>query len=186
MLLRSIETLDGLKNRMEDLDIDLEQIRYDLSSIQKELIRKKEERKSIEEQLELTDYNDIKERLDECVTWLRRYPEKLQENVRRKTQMQDEINQLTAKLEDDKKKIKEYQEKREYLLKCYEAEYRLKYVKFPEESPGDAKFVRDYLETEGKALNKDTIINNLNSVYFENRGFLVDYQLMQNELFEDL
>ena len=186
MLLRSIETLDGLKNRMEDLDIDLEQIRYDLSSIQKELIRKKEERKSIEEQMELTDYNDIKERLDECVTWLRRYPEKLQENVRRKTQMQDEINQLTAKLEDDKKKIKEYQEKREYLLKCYEAEYRLKYVKFPEESPGDAKFVRDYLETEGKALNKDTIINNLNSVYFENRGFLVDYQLMQNELFEDL
>ena len=186
MLLRSIETLEGLKNRMEDLDIDLEQISYDLSSIQKELIRKKEERKSIEEQLELTDYNDIKERLDECVTWLRQYPEKLQENVRRKTQMQDEINQMTAKLEDDRKKIKEYQEKSEYLLKCYEAEYRLEYVKFPEESPGDAKYVRDYLETEGKALSKDTIINNLNSVYFENRGFLVDYQLMQNELFEDL
>ena len=186
MLLRSIETLEGLKNRMEDLDIDLEQIRYDLSSIQKELIRKKEERKSIEEQLKLTDYNDIKERLEECVTWLRKYPEKLQENVRRKTQMQDEIDQLTAKLEDDKKKIKEYQEKSEYLLKCYEAEYRLGYVSFPEESPGDARYIRDYLETEGKALNKDTIINNLNSVYFENRGFLVDYQLMQNELFEDL
>ena len=46
--------------------------------------------------------------------------------------------------------------------------------------------IRTYLEADGKNLNKDTIINNLNSAYFENRGFLVDYQLMQNELFEDL
>ena len=30
------------------------------------------------------------------------------------------------------------------------------------------------------------IIRNLNQVYFENRGFLTDYQIMQTELFEEL
>ena len=36
-----------------------------------------------------------------------------------------------------------------------------------------------------KALDKDSVIRDLNKVYFENRGFLTDYHLMQNELFTE-
>lgn len=186
MLLRSKEHLRLLNERLEDLDVDLEQIRYDLFAVQRELTRKTEEKCSIEEQLHLTDYDEIKERLDRCISWLRAYPEKLQDGVRRKTQMQDEVQQMEEKLENDRKRIQEYEEKNEYFSKCYEAEYRLGYVEFPAELSRDASHIQTYLEADVKSLNKDTIINHLNSVYFENKGFLVDYQLIQSELFEEL
>ena len=35
-------------------------------------------------------------------------------------------------------------------------------------------------------MDKEQIIRNLNQVYFENRGFLTDYQIMQTELFGEL
>lgn len=186
MLLRSGEYLSASKERLEDLDADMDQIRYDLASLQREVTRKTEEKNSIVEQLSLTDYEEIKERLDKCISWLHVYPEKLQETVRRKTQLQEEIKQMDAKLEEARDKIQLYEEKTKYYSKCYEAEYNLGYVEIPDECSKDLKQVRAYLEAEGKSLNKDTLINNLNSAYFENRGFLVDYQLMQNELFEEL
>ncbi len=43
----------------------------------KEIRRKTEEQTSIQEQLRLTDYEEIKERLDACINWLQDYPEQL-------------------------------------------------------------------------------------------------------------
>ena len=58
-------------------------------------------------------------------------------------------------------------------------------MEIPEEIPDDAGHVRSYLESDVKALDKDSVIRDLNKVYFENRGFLTDYHLMQNELFAE-
>lgn len=186
MILRIKDYLAALNVRLEDLDSDMDQVRYDLASLQREITGKTEEKNSIEEQLKLTDYDDIKERLDTCVSWLQAYPAKLQEAVRHKTQMQDEIQQMTVKLEDDRRRIRRLEEKTSYYSRCYEAEYDLGYIEFPEELSKDAGHIRAYLETEAKGINKDTIVGNLSNTYFENRGYLVDYQLMQNELFEEL
>ena len=75
MFLRSLEYLKERKEHLEDLDADMEQIRYDLFEIQKEIRRKTEEQTSIQEQLRLTDYEEIKDRLDACIKWLQAYPE---------------------------------------------------------------------------------------------------------------
>ena len=61
---------------LDDLDFDMEQIRYDIREQEKQIRRKEEERKSILEQLALTDYDAIKDRLDACVAWLGSYQEK--------------------------------------------------------------------------------------------------------------
>ena len=53
------------------------------------------------------------------------------------------------------------------------------------EKAAHAGHVRSYLEPDVKALDKDSVIRDLNKVYFENRGFLTDYHLMQNELFAE-
>ena len=68
----------------------------------------------------------------------------------------------------------------------YEQERQLEYVQLPEEIPDEVKRICDYLMTDIKNTDKDTIIRNLNQVYFENKGFLADYQLTQNELFGEL
>ena len=55
MYLRSLMYLRERKEHLEDLDADMEQIRYDLFEIQKEIRIKKEVQTSIQEQLRLTD-----------------------------------------------------------------------------------------------------------------------------------
>lgn len=183
MFLRSLEYLKERNEHLENLDADMEQIRYDLFEIQKEIRRKTEEQNSIREQLCLTDYKEIKERLDACINWLQAYPEQLRMCVSRQTHEEDEAEQLTLRLGESKKRIEEYEKKTEYFAKYYELEKNLHYVKIPEEIPDDAGHIRAYLESDVKGLDKDSVIRDLNKVYFENRGFLNDYHLMQNELF---
>ena len=185
MFLRSLEYLKERREHLEDLDADMEQIRYDLFEIQKELRRKTEEQTSIQEQLRLTDYEEIKDRLDACIKWLQEYPERLRICVSRQTHEEDEVGQLTLRLEEGRKRIEEYEKKTAYFSECYEQEKSLHYVEIPEEIPDDAGHVRSYLESDVKALDKDSVIRDLNKVYFENRGFLTDYHLMQNELFAE-
>lgn len=67
MMLTCMEYLSASKERLEDLDADMDQIRYDITSLQREIARKTEEKRSIEEQLSLTDYEEIKSRLDGVV-----------------------------------------------------------------------------------------------------------------------
>ena len=93
MFLRSLEYLKERREHLEDLDADMEQIRYDLFEIQKELRRKTEEQTSIQEQLRLTDYEEIKDRLDACIKWLQEYPERLRICVSRQTHEEDEVGQ---------------------------------------------------------------------------------------------
>lgn len=153
----------------------MEQIRYDLQELQKEIRRKTEEQTSIQEQLRLTDYEEIKERLDACINWLQEYPEQLRVCVSRQTHEEDEVGQLTLRLDENQKKIEEYEKKTKYFSECYDMEKALHYVEIPKEIPEDAGHIRSYLESDVKALDKDSVIRDLNKVYFENRGFLTDY-----------
>ena len=125
MFLRSLEYLKERKEHLEDLDADMEQIRYDLFEIQKELRRKTEEQTSIQEQLRLTDYEEIKDRLDACIKWLQEYPERLRICVSRQTHEEDEVGQLTLRLEEGRKRIEEYEKKTAYFSECYEQEKSL-------------------------------------------------------------
>ena len=185
MFLRSLAYLKERREHLEDLDADMEQIRYDLSEIQKEIRRKTEEQTSIQEQLRLTDYEEIKDRLDACLTWLQEYPEKLRDSASRLAHEEDEAKLLLEHLEESRKKIEEYEQKTKYFSECYAQEKSLHYVDIPEGIPDDAGHVRSYLESDVKALDKDSVVRDLNKVYFENRGFLTDYHLMQNELFAE-
>ncbi len=184
MFIRSIAYMQERKRHLEELDYDMDQVRYDIGENEKQVRKKQEERKSILEQLALTDYEEIKERLDACVKWLGSYPAKVQKAVKEKTQAEDEAGLIIKQQNDNDEKIKEYEIKEKYYSKCYEDERKLFYVRFPQEILNDAKNIRDYLKTDIKGMDKESIVNRLNQVYYENRGFLIDYQLTQNNLFE--
>lgn len=172
--------------RLTDLDFDMEQIRYDMKNTEYGLQKEQMEYKSIEEQLKLTDYEKMKDRLDQCIQWLREYPLKLQQCMEEKGQKEQQIRQIKEQLEQGKEKIKSVTRKNQYLEQCYEQEQNLRYVLMPEELEKDVKKVRDYLEPGCAPMQKESIIRDLNRIYFENRGFLNDYQLTQTELFEEL
>lgn len=175
-----------LAENMEHLDADMEQIRYDVRALQKDLEKKKAEYESVTEQLKLTDYEEIKGRLDACIQWLKDYPERLQRCVTQKTQNTGRIKVLEQQEETGTAELLESEKKRLHLEKSYEAERALRYVVLSEDGRENPAEICRILGQEGKDWKKEDIIRDLNRVYFENRGFLNDYQLMQSEMFEEL
>lgn len=90
----------------------MDQIRYDIRDIERLLRTQAEERASIQEQLKLTDYEAIKDRLDACILWLNSYPEQLEKCL-------DERSMLNAGAQQNQDKQKENAGKIEELEKGF-------------------------------------------------------------------
>ncbi len=181
--------MEELGERQEILDGEMDQIRYEAGSARRELKKEQEEYDSILRQLELTDYEQIRQKLDECMGWLKEYPERLQSCVAEKTQNEERIRALSEQAAQNEERIVELKRRAEYLETCFAAERSLHYVKLPgeeAEAAEPAEKIRSLLDGECRDMDKEQIIRSLNQVYFENRGFLTDYQIMQTELFEEL
>ena len=185
MFLRSLEYLRERQQRLEDLEEDMDNTRYDISVIEKNIRRMEEEQRSVQQQLSLTDYEEIKERLDSCIAWLRAYPDLLTECVTGTAHKHEEMKRLEDSIAETGNKIEEYENRTAYFSGCYEMERELAYVDIPDNISDDAEHIRKYLEADVRSLDKDSIIRDLNRVFYENRGALTDYQLMQYDLFDD-
>ena len=181
--------MEELGERQEILDGEMDQIRYEAGGVKKELKKEQEEYDSILRQLELTDYEQIRQKLDECMEWLKEYPERLQSCVAEKTQNEERIRALSEQAAQNEERIVELKRRAEYLETCFAAERSLHYVELPgeeAETEEPAEKIHSLLAGECRDMDKEQIIRSLNQVYFENRGFLTDYQIMQTELFEEL
>ncbi|MBM6854744.1 TIGR02680 family protein [Mediterraneibacter glycyrrhizinilyticus] len=181
--------MEELGERQEILDGEMDQIRYEAGGVKKELKKEQEEYDSILRQLELTDYEQIRQKLDECMEWLKDYPERLQSCVAEKTLNEERIRALSEQAAQNEERIVELKRRAEYLETCFAAERSLHYVELPgeeSETAEPAEKIRSLLAGECRDMDKEQIIRSLNQVYFENRGFLTDYQIMQTELFEEL
>ena len=181
--------MEELGERQEILDGEMDQIRYEAGSAGRELKKEQEEYDSILRQLELTDYEQIRQKLDECMEWLKDYPERLQSCVAEKTQNEERIRAISGQAAQNEERIVELKRRAEYLETCFAAERSLHYVELQgeeSEAAESAERIRSLLAGECSDMDKEQIIRSLNQVYFENRGFLPDYQIMQTELFEEL
>ena len=181
--------MEELGERQEILDGEMDQIRYEAGSAGRELKKEQEEYDSILRQLELTDYEQIRQKLDECMEWLKDYPERLQSCVAEKTQNEERIRAISGQAAQNEERIVELKRRAEYLETCFAAERSLHYVELQgeeSEAAESAERIRSLLAGECSDMDKEQIIRSLNQVYFENRGFLTDYQIMQTEFFEEL
>ncbi len=184
--LQIVENTRELKERIEDLEFDSDQIRYDIGKVKNELNSLRTELDSIQEQLKLTDYEAIKERLDYCVEWINEYPNEFGKCIKEKTTYENQIQYIREEQKKIVEKIQIYADRNEHLKKCFDAEYALDYVKLPEIEEINAGNVRTFLELDDVSLQKGSVISDLNRIYFENRAFLNDYQLTQTEIFAEL
>ena len=156
--LRSVEDLSSLAEQFESVMADMDEILYDIGRIEKELKNNQIEYDSVQEQLKLTDYEEIKERLDQCVKWLNEYPMLLEKCVTEKTEMKEQLQQHNQYMERCRVQIEEYEKKQSRLEKCFGAELRLGYVTVSEELGANAKKICECLESEAKGMNKNDII----------------------------
>ena len=182
----SVQSLQLLEENLRIQENDLDELRVDVDRENRNLAKISQELDSIRKQLELTDYNQIKERLDQCISWLNEYPKKMQACITEQTQKKEEVKYLEEQIQNDRVHAEELGKKVSWLTDCFESERDLGYITFAkQEEKLDSAQIVSILSGSGRQ-NRDTLVKNLNQVLFENKAYLSEYDVDQTTLFEKL
>ena len=178
------------KNWQEELEQDLDEIRYESGKIEQERRRLADSLASVLEQLKLTDYEAIKERLDHCVLRLRQIPQERESSAATRSRLQTELKQLNEKLEQTQTEKSDMLSRRDWLEQTFEEEYRLGYVEchIPEEKEAKnlenvSKKVCEMLAGKFGSQKQSDLLGRLQEVYHRYRSALLEYQITLKVLF---
>ena len=180
--------IESLSSQLEDVDADLDGLLYDLHSFSASLRKVKMNLESIQEQLSLTNYKEIKERLDYCVKRSKEIPGEMEETIRKERDSYNQLQRGEEKKSDLLLEMMTQRTKKEKGKRIFLEESRLAYtVPFGknEEEEIDKfclQIISQYGSTFGNKRLED-LTNDLQNVFHMNRGMLVDFMLSLDSLF---
>ena len=177
-----------LADQLEQIDDDLDKIRYELLKTRRKISDLEAELASVRGQLALTDYEQIRERLEHCVKRLAELPLEKETSKSAQTHWEDEGKHLTDRLLTQEGEYQKARKRAEYLKKAFCEEYELGYVEKPFAVSDDMEDQAGQICNlfTGKFGNKKQtdLLSNLQDSYHKNRGYLLDFQLTIHTLFE--
>lgn len=178
------------KEYLEGIDADLDDIRYDLNRMIQNEREKRGSLNSVMEQLALTDYEAIRERLEHCMERLEKLPLEIEMSVTQSSHLETKEKQLLEKLGDIEVSVGKTRQQKDRFCTAFEMEYQLGYVECqsalndaPEEQA--EKICRIFMGRFGNKKHGE-ILENLQNVYHMNRGYLLEYQVTLQSLFEEM
>lgn len=187
--LNGIGQMQSIADGMEEVDADLDDIRYELGRAKRRQKEKEASLESVREQLKLTDYEQIRDRLDACMKRLASLPGEREDAARQITHWEDSIAQMER---DAHRQEEDYQRERNrasLLQRVFEAEYRLGYVEkdfvINDDMEDQAGKVCEMLAGRCSGRRQTDLLGSLQESYHQNRGYLADYQLTMQSLFGD-
>ncbi|MCI6551928.1 MAG: TIGR02680 family protein [Lachnospiraceae bacterium] len=187
--LGGIQYMYTLEENLETIDGDLDAIRYELGRLNRRVSELKASLQSVREQLTLTDYEAIRERLDYCLNRLNRLPAEREEAARRQTHWKDEWDNLEKELQKQEMDYQNARKKASCLEKAFAAEYELGYVErcfvVNEDMEDQAGKVCTMLSGKFGSRKQADLQSSLQEAYHQNRGYLLDYHLTMQSLFEE-
>lgn len=165
------------KEYLEGIDGDLDDIRYDLNHMIRNEREKRGSLNSVMEQLALTDYEEIRERLEHCIERLEKLPSEIEASVTQSSHLETKEKQFIEKLGDIEVSVGKYRQQKDRFCTAFEMEYQLGYVECPFAVSDDAeeraeKICRMFMGRFGNKRHSE-ILENLQNVYHMNRGYLV-------------
>ncbi len=221
---RSMKELHGqYLNRLTLIEARNEQIEglsMDLDDLMSEQFRMKQRLKvcqaslhSVREQLQLTDYEAVRERLERCrkrLNTLDGIPREKEISIERRSKLEKEIEYHEDRLEECRKEQQQADALRSQWCLVFSSEYGLGYVPcdFMENMHGSntqasenhtlqatamsdmydiAKKVQESLHGQLGSKTRYDLLSDLQNAYHEKRGVLSEYQLIiQNGIFGEL
>lgn len=182
------------RDQIEKLELDLDELIYEMQEIRKKYDLCLAELKSVREQLKLTDYDEVKERLEHCVKRLDSHtgiPKEKEDSRTRQGKLEAEIKNKTETLNRETENLLHKDIKRKQWEKVFLAEYRLGYVPCDfvqtEESKELAGRTAQMLYGQTGTKGSLELVQDLQKVFYEKRGVLTEYQPVQrNNVFEEL
>lgn len=175
---------------LEGIDQDLDDIRYELGRRIRQQLSARAALASIEEQLKLKGYEEIRSRLEKCLERLRELPGLKEEKVKEQSRLETEYKGLLEKVRENQTQTEATRRRKEYLEEAFEKEYRLDYVKrefvISQDMEDQAKKVCGMLAGRFGNRKQSDYFGSLQEAYHKNRGYLLEYQITLKTLFQEL
>ena len=179
------------EEQVRSLSMDLDDLVSEQNRLRRQLDKCVAALRSVREQMKLTNYEEIKERLDHCAERLSArdgIPKEKEEASQRRGELEAEIKNGTAQMERAVSAMLQADAVRKQWQLVFSGEYRLGYVEAEFVSNEDmydtACQVQSMLQGQLGSKTRFALFEDLQSVYHEKRGILTEYQLIiQNNLF---
>lgn len=177
------EQMESLQDQLNDIVFDIDELTYQITTLDQEIQKMQMRMDSIEAQLADSGYENIKERIAHCVKRLDEIPAAqldLKGNIK---VLEKELQDLTEKANEFESLSKSYEEAYQQALICFESELKLGFLQMDTNgmtvTEVGKKIIHEYDELKDKELQD--IFQQLSTRFHENREYLADYSLIQEE-----
>lgn len=166
----NIDLFISLESQLEDLRIDLDSIRYEKKQLEFQLHKLQQLISVKEAQLNEMGYEKIKERMSKIMNRLDEIPKVVSNLYQEDGRWRNIKEQCEKDILENASLIETQSTKAESYKKYYELELDLGYVSIEEKNP--VSIHKHIVNLYPNLKNKDTLGNDLQTVFFMNRGFL--------------
>lgn len=185
--LDSIARILEQEERLERVEEDEGSIRYDITRYEQNIRGKEGALISVKEQLEATNYEEIKEKLELCIKRLREIPIIIEECNKKEGQLEEKLTTIVESIERLVQQIEEKKGEAEYYKDGFFREYQLGYVEVAIPETLEPFYVPtkvySILRGEIGPKRQTEILGELQGAFHEKKADLRDYQLTMEHLF---
>lgn len=186
--LHLVEMIHNLREQEEEIRERLDQLRYDLGNLNREITRGNNTILLCEGQLREMGFEEIRQQLEECIRRLREIPDELQSAYEKKVEYLSSHKSIEEKMEVLQRQLEISSIELRLTQRGFQDELSLGLVKevghlYLENDIELAKLVAGALKNETYKSSQE-LSSQLQQKFYENLSELVDYNLTMNYRFE--
>lgn len=180
------ELLQTFISQKEDIQNDLDFSRAERIRMEDEIEKLEKLISQKEEQLKTVGYENVVKRIEEIKQRQNVIPDELGELDRQKGQLSNAIQSLQASLTEKQERLEQQEKVKTNAYECYLEEAKLQYILNDEKVYQDVSYAHQYVQERfTSAKSKETLGNELQTIFYNNRGALQEYGLNMHSLFTE-
>lgn len=188
MLVQLVSRIQGMKEQIEEILQDIDNLLYDLNGINREIRENTGIIENYRALLKQTDYEAIKKEIEACIEGLNRIPQKIEQEIKNSERCCQQYESISGKLEALKQQITAARRTYEIYRQGFGQEYRLGYVvPFEEEKDLNTAAKKVYGQLKGtqtESKTREEYVTALIEKHHESRYYLAEYNLIIEYIFD--
>lgn len=186
-LIRTYESLEVLKRNKELAEEDIENINGDIGFNGRKLKEANALHDSYIEQLKLSNYEEIKNEIEECIRLINKLPGMIEKEIGKREREKANSQSALRELSEVEKRLIQARGILQIYKNVFEKEYSLGYAISLEENMDLLKVARAVvreIKVDDK-VTRDDLISNLHAKFQENNQYLREYIVRIDSIFEE-
>lgn len=186
--LQALEKIKIFRDNLEDVLQDIDNIIYDLSSIERELKESSITMENSRQQLELSDYESVKNQVEQCIRLLGEIPKKIKDTARKSEREKSIYEQQNIKITEISGEIERLEKISGIYEKAFMEELSLGYISKNKDTKSlemAVSIVREILVGEKNLRVREDYGNLLFQKFQENNQYLREYTVRTEYIFSE-